>query len=243
MMKAIVPVVLISVIFFVAFYFLGGITREPLIRAIDNAGIILGYLVSCLTAAVGLYAWYKRENVRRWFSRARFYGTGEEFVVPVGEVEAMVIPVSRREQPEWIIRHLRPQKVALLYTRESRSVAVELVKHYGGECRFFPPVDEIERETDMIGLPDDPGETKKIAKKHIRSLINDETDRSRVFVDTTGGKVPMSIGAFQAAEEEGVSSIYVVGKGRKGHITDPGRLEEGEPIFISDRRDMSGDSG
>ncbi|MDW7998587.1 MAG: hypothetical protein RMI30_03945, partial [Thermodesulfovibrio sp.] len=57
---------------------------------------------------------------------------------------------------------------------------------------------------------------------------------SNIFVDTTGGKVPMSIGAFQAAEEMSVSSIYIIGKDH-GKITDPMIKEHGEPIFISQR--------
>lgn len=56
---------------------------------------------------------------------------------------------------------------------------------------------------------------------------------SEVFVDTTGGTVPMSIGAFQAAEERNLSSIYVIGKD-KGKIKDWKKRQDGIPVYISD---------
>ncbi|GBD96747.1 hypothetical protein BMS3Abin06_01633 [bacterium BMS3Abin06] len=52
----------------------------------------------------------------------------------------------------------------------------------------------------------------------------------------------MSIGAFQAAEEEGVSSIYIVGTekdSRSGFIIrDAKKAEHGRPIFLSDRTEQ-----
>lgn len=83
--------------------------------------------------------------------------------------------------------------------------------------------------------PDNPSKAKELTRKHIRRLKAEGIEASRIFVDTTGGKVPMSIGAFQAAEEEGVSS-YVVGAQKEGHIKDPKIREHGRAIFMSDRR-------
>ena len=63
--------------------------------------------------------------------------------------------------------------------------------------------------------------------------------KDNIFVDTTGGKVPMSIGAFQAAEEEGVASIYVCGtvydKKSGFIIKDPKNEAHGKPVFLSEK--------
>jgi hypothetical protein len=55
----------------------------------------------------------------------------------------------------------------------------------------------------------------------------------------TGGTAPMSLGAFQAAEQMRVSSIYVMGlmtdaEGKKGRILDPEDPAQAEPRFMSD---------
>ncbi len=44
----------------------------------------------------------------------------------------------------------------------------------------------------------------------------------------------MSIGMFQAAEQAGVSSIYVIGTQDKGLIKDPTIREHGSPVFMSE---------
>jgi hypothetical protein len=149
-----------------------------------------------------------------------------------------VIPVSRTEQPEWIIRHLKPRHVRLLYTdfSQSKEAAIKLVQKFSKDVLFNLTEEDIKNGKSMITDAEDPLATKELTSKAIKHMLALGLKHENIFVDTTGGKVPMSIGAFQAAEEEGVSTIYVVGKDDKGLITDPTIRQQGMPIFISEKR-------
>jgi len=86
----------------------------------------------------------------------------------------------------------------------------------------------------QVNDPDNPVHARELTERFIKRFLSEDVTASEIFVDTTGGKVPMSIGAFQA-EEEGVSLIYVIGT-VKGLIKDPRKREHGKPISLSDRR-------
>lgn len=226
---------LVGVAIFLGFIVLTSFFPQSWIDSIDRAGILLGYMIASFSLAFGIYFFVRRTEIKRWFQRSRYLNTGEDFEIKEEEFKGVVIPVSRREQPEWIIRHLKPRIVVLIYTEKSRDIALRLVEDYKSQCKFLVSKDDIEQGIDMLKNPDDPYETKELVRKHIRRLKAEGLEPSRIFVDTTGGKVPMSIGAFQAAEEEGVSSFYVVGTWN-GLIKDPRNRSHGRPIFMSDKR-------
>ncbi len=219
----------------------GGWLSEAWIRSFDNAGILLGYVVSCISVALGAVALIRRREIRRWLFGRRFPGAGAPVIPMQDQVRAIVIPVSRREQPEWILRHLRPEQVSLLYTRKTKEVAVRLAREFGGTVTFEPDAAAIERGDDVLEHPDDPQASRALVQSFLRRFEAHGVPRAKTFVDTTGGKVPMSIGAFQAAEELGVSSIYVVGKakdlarGEEGLLLDPEDPSQGDPRYMSDR--------
>lgn len=58
-----------------------------------------------------------------------------------------------------------------------------------------------------IDTADDPGETRLAVRQAIERL--NAIGCAHIAVDVTGGKVPMSLGAFMAAEEAGKDSLYV----------------------------------
>lgn len=215
------------------------------ITAVDEAGILLGYLFTCLTLALALVSWSRRAEVARFlerFSRRRtFLGVGEPVALQPfrDRALALVIPVSRREQPEWLLRHFEPEHVSFLYTERSRGIAQDLARDFDGSIRFFPDVEQIERGEYVLRDPDDPKESKERTRFFFGAFEQQGIPRSGILVDTTGGKVPMSIGAFQAAEENQVSSIYLIGtvlSSRTGDriVEDPARQDHGRPIFLSD---------
>ncbi|MFQ5652960.1 MAG: hypothetical protein ACE5IY_23780 [bacterium] len=215
-----------------------GVQRIPaaVILRLDNAGIVLGYILSCLTVAIAPLAWLRRTDIRRWFYRTNFDKVGLPFDVPEAQVACTVIPVSNADQPEWILTWLKPQRVSFLYTAFSRKVAAELARKFSQaphNIRFFPDADAIGQSQLELGSADDLQESKRIAGDFLRRYLEQGIGKDVIFVDTTGGKVPMSIGAFQAAEELGISSFYVVGT-EKGKIK-PQKRESGFPVFISDR--------
>ena len=222
---------------FAAFIVIGMYLPASWIAWLDNAGIVLGYLITSLTVSAAGYGYLKKAAIKRWFQRPDFEGVGEEFDLKPEAVRAMVIPVSRREQPEWILRHLRPEKVSLLFSAYSRNEAASLARDYAGQIRFYPGLNEMDAgiEEFQVNDPDNPAHAKELTERYIKRFLSEGLSSSEIFVDTTGGKVPMSIGAFQAAEEQGVSSIYVIGT-VENKIKDPRKREHGRPVFLSDRR-------
>jgi len=211
---------------------------QRLIVSIDVWGIIVGALTSTFVIVSAGYAYWNSENIlkslKNRMARPEFHNTGH----PFGEkVDAVIIPVSNRgtEQPQWIINHLKPRLVALVCSRESCTNGLSLLGRYGATVGFLNVRHDLENQSGhILANPRDPEEVKHLARVFIAELLMRGIARDRIFVDTTGGMVPMSIGLFQGAEEEGVSSIYINGR-VDGRIDDPDVEGQGDPIFISDR--------
>ena len=143
-------IILISIIIATVFYYIGSAIPEEYIKYLDNAGIVLGYLISVLTVGAVVVAVVKKEQIKQWFKKPEFKGTGEKFRVPSEKVVAMIIPVSRREQPEWLLRHLRPNYVGLIYTEMSKNTALQLTEEFQQYCKFIPSKDEILQSKNII---------------------------------------------------------------------------------------------
>ena len=203
------------------------------VSLLDNTGIVLGDFLAIFGIFAGFLAWIERRKIRLWFLKTKFEDVGEQFNMPV---DAMVIPVSPRvEQPEWILRHLRPKFVSFLYTDASQSTAQQITgnKEFS-DIEFFPDADQIKNKKYIISNPNDPQESKTLTSMFIDHFLAKQIEMDKIFVDTTAGKVPMSIGAFQAAEEKAVSTVYIVGT-KNGLIKDPKNRGDGKPIFISNK--------
>lgn len=220
------------ILFFLSEYFhdlLHGLSEK-----IHSLTILVEYLKTSIELTLIIIAVKNWKPIYRWIlGKREFRGTGEEFTFPKDKVKAIIVPVSRTEQPEWIIRHLEPKYVAFLYTEQKKNHAIKLIKLFSEKIHFVNTLKEIEQGQNILSNPDNPNEAKEIVKKFIERFIAQGIKEENIFVDTTGGKVPMSIGAFQAAEEMGVSSIYIVGKGNDGTIKEPSLREQGYPIFLS----------
>ncbi len=231
---------LLSVFVFVIFILISFKTPSSWLSRLDAASIILGYIVATISLAVATVAYFKRKDLskifRKWFRRAQFENVGKPFEVSEEIVTAVIIPVSRQEQPEWILRHLKPKFASLIYSDMSKQTAMDLVEQFSKSpfnVQFFPERNEIKDEMFLISNPDKADETRVIVKHYIERYLEKGIASDQIFVDTTGGKVPWSIGAFQAAEEENVSSIYIIGT-QDGWIIDPKIRHHGDPVFMSD---------
>lgn len=237
----------LAVAFALSFWWLGGLLpAETWILRADYAGILLGYVLACFAAGGGLTGLIYRAQIRAWWwrTRGRRDSRSGAPLDMAEKVEAIVLPVSRSAQPSWIIEHLRPDYVALLYSEVSREEAFQIEKTYRHRTRFEPTVAEMESHGRRLTDAHDLRETKLLAESLIRHLQDGlRVPRHRIFVDTTGGTKPMSLGAFQAAEEAQVSSIYVQGQvaGPSGPIiADPTKREDGDPRFMSDWTTVDG---
>lgn len=216
-----------------------------LIRRLDEAGIILGYVLACLAAGAAIAAFRFWRQLFRWLRRFREPGPEALWnrFTPIREhAQAMLIPLSNREQAEWILRHLKPERVSFLYTATSRDIAQTLASEFGPRGVVFNPSrEQMERGELMLEDAHNAAEARRLVAYFLRRLRKDGFAPEKTIVDTTGGTKPMSIALFAAAEEAGVSSIYVLGTAPKEglpgsqYITDPEKLDHGDPRFLSDR--------
>lgn len=211
------------------------------LNTIDRIGIILGFLMATGSIALAIFTWINKAKIsskfKTWLSKRNFEHSGQPFQVAPENFQVAIIPVSRKQQPAYILNHLKPQYVSFLYTEKSKTVALELIREFSEppySVSFWPDTGGMQNEKYMIDQPDQPESTKEIADLFIEHYLSQGFSRNKIYVDTTGGKVPMSIGAFQAAEEAAVSSFYVIARGKDDKIIKPEKPEQGEPVFLSD---------
>ncbi len=165
----------------------------------DQIGILLGNLMFVASVLGALWAWLSRDKLRRWLQANRFPDPRE-----ITEEEqcwqALLFTVSQAAVPEWLIRRQRPQAVALLATDFSMQVADDLAAlcHESGIQVFGPH---------RLDDPDDAEEAKATSQQLLKKLRAKGFEQ--IAVDVTGGKTPMSLGAFMAAVEEQADAIYV----------------------------------
>lgn len=230
----IVMIVAISIAFFVTGILLSGYLLPNGIQLrLSSAADLFGYAASCLALAAALIGWINRFELIKIFGKRYFVNTGQPLAVQADRIQAMVIPVSNAILAEWILSSLRPQSVAFLYTEATRHIALNLATDFSAVgIRFFPTAANIRESEFVLSTPDDPRKARELVRLFIDHFLAAGIPAGNIFVDTTGGKVPMSIGAFQAAEEAGISSTYIVAS--KGKIENPRSPEEGSAIFMSD---------
>lgn len=162
---------------------------------LDRLGIVLGVLTG-LTWIVGLsLAFIKPEVVRGWFSRNRFPHIGSS---RIENVDAIVFTVSIPDVPEWVMQQLRPKAVGFVATEQSRDSAERL-------RRSAERLNILAVEPIILRDPDNPGE----CRDQTAALLVELAEYGTLSVDVTGGKTPMSLGAFMAAEEFGAKTLYV----------------------------------
>lgn len=162
---------------------------------LDRLGIVLGVLTG-LTWLIGLsLAFLRPEAVRNWFIRNRFPRVG---VSRIEHVDAIVFTVSNPHVPGWVIQQLCPKTVGFIATEQSRDSAERLKKR--AERQRILALEPL-----ILNDPDDPRESRDCTA----ALLIELADQGALSVDVTGGKTPMSLGAFMAAEELGAKTLYV----------------------------------
>ena len=166
---------------------------------LDRIGIVWADLMLLATFAGGIVAVFKRGRIRDWWRRNRFPDIGRD----LGQDErwpAFLLNVSKPDLPKWLIENQQPAAIALLATEQSRETADDIkafAEKHGAVVLGPYHIDD----------PDDPSESHALAATLLQRLK--QKGHARIAVDVTGGKVPMSIGAFMAAEEAGCDSIYI----------------------------------
>lgn len=162
---------------------------------IDQIGILLSYLPVVLL----IVALFKRDALRRWLTRNRFpsmMGGLRETL----RFDGIVFTVSNADVPRYVIEYLKPKRVGLVCTAESQGYADQIKAHMQAEGGSV-------HEVIQIGNPDDPQESRRAARYLLDGMRHSGCET--LAVDVTGGKTPMSLGAFMAAEEAGATTLYV----------------------------------
>ena len=166
-------------------------------QTFDQLGIIAGDAIMLITIVVASYGFIKRNDLRSWLTRNRFPSIGGN--LEHARWQGLVFTVSRAEVPFWVIEQVQPSGIGLLVTEASRAE--------GEKIRQRAQQSGISVSMETLNDPDDPAE----AKRKTQDLLHRLQDQglNEIAVDITGGKTPMSLGAFMAAEESGSDSIYV----------------------------------
>ena len=168
-------------------------------RFLDQVGILAGDVLMAGSVAAAVAGWLKRDEIRRWFRRNAFPDVGGEVLPGEPGWDGIVFTVSHEDVPRWVIGQARPRAVAFVCSGLSRKTASALAEY--AEAMGIRAV------LVRVVEPDDPAEARSAAAAGIEAL--GEIGCERVAVDVTGGKLPMSLGAFMAAEEQGADTIYV----------------------------------
>jgi hypothetical protein len=172
--------------------------------ALDKFGILLGDLMLALTLAGAVIGFLRREDILR--SLIRGISRVRQPTVSFDPVEretwdAIAFTVSHAEVPIRVLdRHLEAGRVGLLFSEQSRPAA-DAIK------RFLLERGKPAPEEQVLHNPDDPAEARRKALYLLDGWRG--AGLARLAVDVTGGKTPMSLGAFLAAREAGASTLYV----------------------------------
>jgi len=165
---------------------------------LDHYGILLGDILMTFTLGMALFGFIKRNDLRNWLYRNHFPSIGG-ILDEQTRWQGLVFTVSRAEVPIWVMEKLQPASIGLLISDASQD--------YGKTIRQKAEQLGIIVFTETIHDPDDPAEANR-KTKYLLQLLR-ENGIENIAVDITGGKTPMSIGAFMAAEEHQLDSIYV----------------------------------
>lgn len=167
-------------------------------ETIDRFGTLLGIVTGPATLFAAAWAWVKQNHLKRWLRRNAFSTVNQ----PLSEsacFDALVLPVSHAEVPCWLIDTVKPARVALLASAQSEPVAKAIAEHARNAG--------VEAAVHVLPNTHDAAAFRAQAAECVRRLR--DTGAVNIGVDTTGGKVPMSLGLFMVAEETGATTLYV----------------------------------
>lgn len=167
---------------------------------LDQTGILVGDILMVLTIIGAIWVFFKQDQVRRWFTNNRFPEVGGEFDDDAMDWDGLVFTVSHAEVPKWVMQHCKPSVIALIASDQSREKSLEIS---GLAVTMGIQVSS----THYVSDADDPQQSRRAVAKALGEMR--DHGHKHLAVDVTGGKTPMSLGAFMAAEEAGADTLYV----------------------------------
>ena len=206
-----------------------------LLEWLEKASNVIGWVALMGAYALALLAWAHRKE-----AAISFYGAGSEVDKLKDAFDASLILASRHSQTEWHLRHIQPKRVELVWTPMVEEQTQALLK------RFEDIPEPIEwLDTRKRHLSNEDTYDILTVKRYCISLLNgmlNKYPKEKLCVDLTAGTALMTVAAFQAAEEMGVTSIYLVGNTQttdRGCIIDDDKVhdsKEAKVVIVSDHR-------
>jgi hypothetical protein len=200
--------------------------EQTVIKWLDIAFVVLGGLSMTAGWAVALVVRAQRKE-----ASLAFPGAGQ--AVDRADFDAWLFLVHEDPTPiEWQLRHHPCRRLELAWTAKTRDAARRILRLFPEmKCLHGP-----ERDADCLDHPFDVKETKEYFGRLLAEMLQ-RHPAHRIAVNVTGGTAVMSIAAFQAAEEAGVSSFYVMGAGGRPKIlaAQVGDPKAGQLVLLSDR--------
>jgi len=158
---------------------------------------LVGIVAAILAAVFSMWNWLiaKRRQLGNKLPRA------EELSEDTFSADAVLFTVSASELPILVIDSLKPKVVGFVHSKESHR-HMEEIRTFAraNDIKVLPP-----NELEDIH---DPNECRDAIAGLIQQAAKGK-GRARVYVDITGGKTTMSVGAYQAAVERGATVMYV----------------------------------
>jgi hypothetical protein len=165
---------------------------------LDQIGILVGDVVLAITVAAAVVGYLNRDRLRRWLTPNRFPAVGAD--MQGRHWNGIVFTVSKPEVPRWVIDQLKPRCIGLVATPQSMKAAEEVMAYARDSGIEVLPLRQLDD-------PNDPSESKEKTGELLTTLAR--TGHTPLAVEITGGKTPMSLGAFMAAEERRADTLYV----------------------------------
>ncbi len=217
--------------------------QETLVTWLDNGFILLGGLSLSAGWALALVLYARRQDAALSFRHA-----GEEVDCPRFKA-ALILASNSEDLMEWHLRHIPHEQVEFVWTAFTRDATAKVIDNAPKlRClhgpRQGPDAPECGDDPDCL---DDPFDLAAV-KAHCRMLLLELLARhapEQVCVNITGSTAIMTLGAFQAAEELGVTSLYLLGNHRNERgqpiirRTHVGNRDEGQIKLISDHSGQS----
>ena len=173
-----------------------GLGSPQVWQYIGQVSDIWGALLGTLTVCLAGWGFFNRAAFKRYFTRITYSDVGR--AIPKNQqYELVIFTVSHATVPLMVIEKTQPKRIALIATEGSKAEAeIIAAQALGLETKIF-----------ILDDKDDPAEAKATVNKAIAHWEGIAPER--IAVDVTGGTTPMSIGAFMAAQQAGVTTIYM----------------------------------
>ena len=166
---------------------------------LDQLSIILSLLLPLFSLVAAGWAFFNKERIKNWLTRNQFPHTGQ-LAKEGSQWDGLVFTLSNIDTPQWVIKTRKPRYIALISSKQSHKNA-EQVEAYAQQLGI-----EVMNKV-ILNDPDNLQEIQHETQHLIKGLQKQGCEK--IAVDITGGKTTMSLGAFMAAEEARLTSLYV----------------------------------